>query len=257
MRADAVAVALLLAGLFPNLGNAQVYHYRTPPPPVTAQYEAWQFNNEPIMVAGLVYYATRESRFFDPEIMTQIGVYRSVPVYADVTLEPWSVIYVPVGRQIMRGYERKREGELAGTQGSRVPAFPVDIPSSIAPWDDRTAVSPAEVGTVGSTIPPAAHEHHDYSRVSSAAAPAPPPATPPEPMHVVSIPAPQSNDGVWLEFEGTRWYAQGRAATFDDIRFVRIGDYHGFPVFRERNGPADEIWVRVVPDGPVAPYRRR
>src|SRR5262245_30353193 len=87
--------------------DAQVYQFRTPPPPVTAQYAEWQVNSEPIIVNSLVYYPTRETRFFDGEIMAQVGVYRSVPVYADVTLEAHSVIYVPVGRNLVRGYERR------------------------------------------------------------------------------------------------------------------------------------------------------
>src|SRR3954453_13718434 len=113
MRPCTVVTIALMALLLPTIGNAQ--------PPVTAQSAQWQIYSEPIIVNGLIYYPTREMRFFDPRIMTQTGVYQSVPVYADVTLEPHSVLYVPVTRTMMRGYERRREGELAGTQGSRVP----------------------------------------------------------------------------------------------------------------------------------------
>src|SRR5690349_2787999 len=111
-------VVLSLTLLLRTAPVAQVYQWRTPPPPVTAQYAEWQFGNEPIIVNSVLYHPTRETRFFDGEIMTRVGVYRSVPVYADVTLEPHSVVYIPVGRSLMRGYERRREGELAGTQGS-------------------------------------------------------------------------------------------------------------------------------------------
>ena len=43
----------------------------------------WQVSNEPILVQGLIYLPTREYRMFDGQVMTQIGVYQGVPVYAD------------------------------------------------------------------------------------------------------------------------------------------------------------------------------
>ena len=61
---------------------------------------------------------------FDGKVMAPVGVYQRVPVYADVTLEPYSVVYVPVARNQLRVYERRRDGELAATTGSRTPSFP-------------------------------------------------------------------------------------------------------------------------------------
>jgi hypothetical protein len=92
--------------------------------------------------------------------MSQVGVYRHVPVYADVTLEPHSVVYLPIGRQSMRGYERRREGELAGTTGSRMPAFPVEVASSITtaprelgPKCSHLSERPGTLSTAGAAIP--------------------------------------------------------------------------------------------------------
>jgi hypothetical protein len=56
--------------------------------------------------------------------MAPIGVDEGVPIYADTTLEPWSIIYLSVGRERMRAYERARDRELAGTTGSRTPWYP-------------------------------------------------------------------------------------------------------------------------------------
>ena len=42
-----------------------------------------------------------------------------------------------------------------------------------------------------------------------------------------------------------------------DDRFIQIGEYRGFPVYRARTGPANEIYIPSVPDGPVAPYKKR
>jgi hypothetical protein len=251
------AAVLTLAVLLPNLGSAQVYQSKTPSPPVSAQYEAWQFNDEPILVNGLIYYPTRERRFFDGEIMSQVGVYRHVPVYADVTLEPHSVVYLPIGRQSMRGYERRREGELAGTTGSRMPAFPVEVASSITtmPRELRPEVL-APIGTSGTF------------RTEDAAIPAPAPEVAietaerpnvprPARTNIESIPQPRENNGVWLEYAGSRWYSDGPAAVFDPNRFIEIGNYRGFPVYRDKSRGAEEIWVRVVAGGPVAPYAKR
>ena len=72
-----------------------------------------------------------------------------------------------------------------------------------------------------------------------------------------SIPRPIGANGVWLEFNGARWYADGPAASFTPDRFEPVGEYRGFPVYRDRNGGKSEIWVSVVKDGPVAPYLKR
>ena len=37
----------------------------------------------------------------------------------------------------------------------------------------------------------------------------------------------------------------------------KVGEYRGFPVYRETAGKHDEIWVQVVTGGPLAPYERR
>jgi hypothetical protein len=180
-----------------------------------------------------------------------------VPVYADVTLEPHSVIYLPVGRSMMRGYERRRDGELAGTTGSRMPAFPVEIPSPLTAAAEPRELTPealaaggsvAAVGTAGSVLPAPARE-------SAAAAPTNVPR--PSRTPIESIPRPRDIDGVWVEYAGSRWYADGPATVFDDDRFVQIGVYRGFPVYRDKKRGAEEIWVRVVADGPVAPYAKR
>jgi hypothetical protein len=236
-------VLVTMAVSLPIMTSAQVYQWRTPPPPVTAQYAEWQFNDEPMLVNSLIYYPTRETRFFDGSIMVQVGVHRSIPVYADVTLEPHSVLYVPVGRNLMRGYERRREGELAGTEGSRVPAFPVDIPSSIQP---TAAPIPAPIAVPPSPTPALTRELVSAPITARAV-----------PTRMESIPGPGGPNGVWLLFDGVRWYSRGAATIFAADRFTKVGEYRGFPVYREKEGRRDEIWVAVVKDGPVAPYTRR
>jgi len=194
MRVFVGGALLFSALLFPKIGMAQAYQVRTPAPEVTAADAEWQVASDPIVVQGLLFYPTRETRMFDGQIMAQIGVYERVPVYADVTLEPFSIVYVPIGSQRMRTYERKREGELAGTTGSRTPSFPVDVASpttaearpiatagSIAPTVDRDAApAPIERG-----LPPSSSSASRRARIET-------------------IPTPRSatRNGIWIEFCG-------------------------------------------------------
>jgi hypothetical protein len=81
---------------------------------------------------------------------------------------------------------------------------------------------------------------------------------PPEARHVTigSVPPPGTPNGVWLMYGDARWYSAGAAAPFSTERFVQIGDYHGFPVYRAKEGDPDVIFIGVGPGGPVAPYKR-
>ena len=139
MRAFVLGIGLTVAVLFPIVSNAQVYPFRTAPPEVTASAAEWQINSQPILVNSSVYLPTRAIRLFDGQVMVRVGMYQGVPVYADVTLEPNSIIYVPVGGDRMRTYERRRDRELAGTTGSRTPSFPVEIPAPRRRRADRRA----------------------------------------------------------------------------------------------------------------------
>src|ERR671931_143627 len=97
---------LLVAVLLPAAGRAQAFQFRSPAPEVSAATAMWQISGEPIIVQGLVYRPTREYRLFDGQVMTEVGIYQGVPVYTDTTLEVYSLVYVPVGGQRMRTYER-------------------------------------------------------------------------------------------------------------------------------------------------------
>jgi len=243
MRVFVLSLGLLAAVALPIMGNAQVYPLRTAPPEVTAATAEWQINGEPIMVNSAVYQPTRAIRLFDGQVMTQVGVYERVPVYADVTLEPHSLVYLPIGGDRMRTYERRRDRELAGTTGSRTPSFPVGV-ATPSPVEEHV------VGTTGSVVPTAA---------GPAVVPGPSPVPPSRSRRTTTetIPPPRSNEGVWLEFAGRRWYSAGSATSYSSDRFTKIGEYRGFPVYRDKSGKPDAIWVPVVQDGPLTPYSKR
>src|SRR5262249_16644261 len=146
--------------------------------------------------AGDLYYATPERVFFDGHVMMQVGVYRGVPVYADATVEPHSIVYVPVAAGMLRRYERRRAGPLAGTEGSRTPGFPVE--------------SARVTQTQGREMPPGIS--------ADQVLPPPPPlsaivrASIPAIRRAPAEPKPQTSmNGVWVEYDGSRWYSAGPA----------------------------------------------
>jgi hypothetical protein len=246
---------------------------------VTASNADWQTNGSPIVVDGVVYYATRGFREFDGQVMVQVGLFEGVPIYADATLEPYSELYVPVGGTRMRAYERRRDGALASTSASRVPSFPIIVRTEPAPGQriDETVAAVGGDRRVGYGAFPdtargagAGSAFNAADRLGGTAAaydltPAPASAatntadrgvTPRTMMQ--SIPRPSTNNGVWLEFDNARWYAVGPATAFSPDRFEPLGEYRGFRVYRDKTRADSAIWVSVVKDGPaVAPYAKR
>jgi hypothetical protein len=107
------------------------------------------------------------------------------------------------------------------------------------------------VGTAGTIVPSAVGTARES--VTS------PERTPSTRTRIETIPRPRATGGagVWLEFNGARWYAAGAAVPFFSDRFTPVGEYRGFPVYRANNADPDRIWVSVVQDGPLAPYEKR
>jgi hypothetical protein len=220
----AVAAALLDSdGL-----NAQVDWQPTPAPQISAL-AAWQVQADPIFYAGDFYDASGPNVFFDGNVMVRTGAFRDVALYTDTTRQPFSVILAPIGRSLMRPYERRPAAALVpvGT-GGRIPALLTDRDGHVAvAGEDRDSLS----DTVSSTA-------------STAHA-------------IESIPRPDSNSGVWIEFDDARWYSAGSAVVHTPDRFTQVGSYSGIPVYQLRSGARDVIYVPSVLDGPLAPYRRR
>src|SRR5688572_3085929 len=122
----------LLAMLVAAPAAAQIQSRPTDPPLVTAANESWYQLREPVQFAGDLYYPAGAVQFFNGNTMVRTGHYNGVPLYADATVEPYSVILVPVSRGLMQPYEKLRRGDLAGTTGSRAPSFPVQLTPTAA-----------------------------------------------------------------------------------------------------------------------------
>jgi hypothetical protein len=262
MRSIIPGAFLSVALLMPIIGTAQVLSRPTATPELSAANADWQIRNEPIFHAGSVYYPAGASVFFDGKIMVRTGVHNGIPLYADVTIEPYSIVFVPVGRGVMRPYERRREGELAGTVGSRAPSFPVqrDSDLSVRSQPGVSRLLPVQI--------PERDVMPEAVPVGTMGVGAPRPAQSVSTMSVRTVPAqrpvasyerrPTGNDGVWIEFDGARWFSSGPAVSFTPDRFVPTGAYRGFVVYRDTmGGRADTIFVTIVPNGPIAPYSRR
>ena len=125
-----LAAAALSSALLVPAARAQVNMQPTPAPTVTAENEAWYQSGEPLMFAGNLYYPAGPAIHFIANEMVRSAFYRGIPLYSRTTIEPYSVVFVPVAGGMMQPYERPRTGDIAGTSGSSVAALPVDIASS-------------------------------------------------------------------------------------------------------------------------------
>ena len=214
-----LSVFLVAALLLARAATAQLVQTPTPPPTVTAADAAWQVGGDPVFYAGAYYKPSGPTVFFDGNTMVRSGAYEGVPLYVDATSTTFSRVLVPIGGNLLRPYERT-EGAAAGTIESG-PATP--------------STGPGPAGPEGTTPP----------LVTS----------PPQPA-VESILRPTANRGIWISYRGVRWHSAGPSVSYSADRFVRVGQYRGLPVFRDKNGPANEVYVPVVKDGPLAPFRK-
>ncbi|MGH9347146.1 MAG: hypothetical protein ACRD26_07750, partial [Vicinamibacterales bacterium] len=234
---------------------AQVQSRPTDPPLVTAASESWYQLREPIQFAGERYYHAGSAVFFDGNTMVRSGYYNGVPLYMDTTIEPYSVVLVPVRRGLMQPYERLRRGDLAGTTASRTPSFPVRATADVfsfpgAPGAPTQLQQP--IGAIASSLEIA------LARPSSAPVPVTTgaqPATPARSEPMVSILRPESNDGVWVRYQGQKWVSAGAAVPLRAAEFRAVGQYGGFPVFVRHN--EEKTIYLPTRAGLVAPYRAR
>jgi hypothetical protein len=287
MRRIFVVILGLLVLLSAYPATAQVQSRPTDPPLVTAVNESWYVNGDPIQYAGDLYYRAGATVFFNGNTMVRSGHYNGVPLYANTTVEPYSVVLVPIGRGLMQPYEKPRRGDLAGTTASRMPSFPVgSIPQDPAvleapgPPTGLPTASPGsinvftpEAGAVGTTgivnPPPPVNQpplagvaaRQQAGRTATPQSGGTPGAVgtagyvpPQQSSPVVSLRRPDSNVGVWVRFGGERWVSDGVAIPFVASDFVRVGDYAGYPVYA-RSGLKEEKIYLPSRAGLVAPYK--
>jgi hypothetical protein len=245
--------ALMLLATAP--AGAQVVSRPTEPPLVTAENDAWYRLREPVVLGGEAYYPAGATVFFNGNTMVRTGHYHGVPLYADATLEPYSIVFVPIGSGLMQPYERVRAGDLAGTVGSRTPSFPVrtrpeprDVPvaasAPTSPPPSIRAVRAAEEGAVGTT-----------GRISEpvAVGTGGTRASPQQRQSVTTLRPAENNDGIWLRFMGAKWVSAGPAVALRAFDFVQVGEHAGFPVYARKGLDEDRIYLPSA--GGVVPFK--
>jgi hypothetical protein len=265
--------AVLLLFLAAAPAAAQIQSRPTDPPIVTAVNETWYQLRQPIQFAGDVYYPAGATVFFNGNVMVRTGHYDGVPLYADTTVEPYSVVLVPVSRGVLQPYERLRHGELAGTTGSRPPSFPVrasgEPPLLQAPSAPTGAprltsaigigADDAVVGTTGTAVYTAgtiarapASDNAGARPVGTVGRSASSTANIGRATPLVTVRRPQSNDGIWVQFAGEKWVSAGTAVAMES-EFRRVGEYAGFPVYARED--REETIYLPTRAGLLAPYR--
>jgi hypothetical protein len=228
--------------LLPMTATAQVMLRPADKPLVTAENELWYLAAEPLTFSGTFYYPAGPRVFFNPNEMVRSGSYRGIPLFTLATREPYGVLYVPVGGGLMQPYERRRSGEVAGTVGTSAPSFPVqrdlepearDYPlQAQGPPALREWVPPAEADVVSNMGGyPRGAEGSDWRE-------------PRGPLVTARMPA--GLNAFYIEHQGQRWFAAGKAVVLDPAAFTRAGDYRGFPVYVARSGQPGLIFVSVA-----------
>ncbi|HXW07697.1 MAG TPA: hypothetical protein VD833_20885 [Vicinamibacterales bacterium] len=245
---------------------AQMTYHPAAPPIVTAENEVWYLQGEPITFSGSLYYPAGPQVYFNGYDMVRTGGYRGVPLFQRRSIEPYSRVYVPLAGGLMQPYERRREGELAGTVGSTLPAFPVQTASEQY-WLETAAPGVGQAAGPPTFAGPVSQWPFDYGYPVTVAQPQPAATTgtvEPEPARPPAGPLataklPEGLNGIFIQYDGRRWFSSGAAVEFDAARFTRIGEYHGFNVYADQSGAGDAVYVAVSADTPtlIAPYATR
>lgn len=264
MNRPARLVACSIVGaLLSTVVLAQVNLQPTPPPLVTAENETWYRAGEPVMSAGSIYYLAGPATHFNGNEMVRTAFYQGIPLYSRTTIEPYSVVFVPIGGGMMQPYERRRTGQIAGTSGSTVSALPVEIPSAVggsaapilqAPAPPTFAAQPVVV-----EVAVAPWQPEPRTQVES-----PTPAVGTS-GRVASSPRPattrirrQAANGIFVAFQNGRWFSSGPAASLDPRLLTRIGEWYGFPVYAARGAGDSTIYIPIAEGlDLVAPYSKR
>ncbi len=267
MRYAAAVFAILLSA--PVL--AQVNYRPTDPPIVSAENESWYRLGEPLIFAGELYYPAGPVVFFNGDVMVPTGHYNGIPIYVDTTIEPYSIVLVPIGRGQLQPYERRRDGNLAGTSGSRPPSFPGGPPYSsnfpaagavsptnlplpigaIGAFTPEPGVSLSEIGVfipqTGAFIPEAGAVSTAGSSVPSTA------GTPSQPVR--QRPGrPFRYDNISFQFKGEKWVMAGPSVSVLPEGMEVIAEHKGFPVFAAPGREHARVYLPITP-ARFAPFR--
>ena len=141
---------------------AQVHSRPTEPPIVTAENEQWYKLGEPLQVGGDLYYPAGPQVFFNGNTMVRTAHYNGVPLYADTTIEPYSVdpraggarhhaaVRAAAARRPGRN-DRQPHAVVPGGRGLGVRLSRADHGAGVA---DESAAADRRTSTCSTTVPP-------------------------------------------------------------------------------------------------------
>ncbi len=248
-----VGFAAAICAASPATGQVNV---RTPEPRVTAENAPWYLSGEPVTFDGNIYYPTGPRVYFNRYEMVRTGDYRGVPLYSQTTIEPYSIVFLPVGQNLMQPYERRRTGQLAGTAGSRAPSFPLVLPSEeetlILP---EAAAPPVRVGPLTAWAPARVRHgrRHSHRRRDARPRPSQPAGT----GVMRTVERPEGLNAVYIQFDDHRYFSSGPPVLLGRDGFGRVGEYQGLPVYAREQDPRP-VYVPVQRDAELlARYTRR
>lgn len=270
MNSRAGIVVITLAAILVTIPTAlaQMNMQPTPTPIVTADNEAWYQAGIPISHAGNTYYPAGALVHFNANEMVRTGHFQGIPLYSRTTIEPYSLVFVPLSGGLMQPYERRRAGDVADTVGSLTPSFPVVRPAEQSGMEFvpgaglvQAPAPPSQVGAIEDRILTAAPAATAPAATGAAIGTAGSPAAtvqPATPIRLATARRPQGLNGVFIDFGNRRYFADGPAVSFNEQLFTRIGDYRGFPVYQQR-GQERTVYIPPLAGTPglVAPYRAR
>jgi hypothetical protein len=256
-----------------HVAHAQSTLQPTPPPSVTAETEEWYHNGEPVMLGGGMYDRGGPQVHFNRNEMVYSGMYRGIPVYSRVlVIEPLGVVYVPLSGGLMQPYERRIDRAIgtAGpfslstaeiAPGTGVAASPVLQAAAFPTLGSPIAFNEMAAGPSGAPTPLLMAQTPDRVATSGRATNAPSSvgragrAAPARARRASRVP--QAANGVFIEFDNSRWFSSGPATLFNAKSFTRVGELRGFPVYTTR-GRGATIFVPVAEGlDLVAPYSKR
>jgi hypothetical protein len=240
---------------------AQITIQPTAAPTVTAETESWYLMNEPVFFAGNAYYPSGPAIHFLPNEMVLSGLFRGIPLYTRTTIEPYSLVFLPIGGGMVRPYERRRAGDLAGTTGSSVPSFPVEIPMASSRSTPLQAAGPPFVetgGIVAESLPSGQIQLSRAPEAGTSTAASAPSATGASSASGVGTAGRRTStsaakartarpgDGIYVEFNNQRWYSSAPPTSLDATTLRRVGDWHGFPVYTSRRTGGSTIYIPIA-----------
>jgi hypothetical protein len=202
--------------------QAQVILQPTPAPRVTAENATAFTKGEPIYWNGDIYYPTRPAQLFNPLQMVRTGSFYGIPLYIDPMHEPGSIVFLPLSDRLVQPYE---------PVSTPAPVYdPLPAPAPVGVASLRSMAEPMAVGTTG--------------RVAAVPLPS-----------ISSLTPPTGVNGIWINYDGRRWFLAGRAIDYDAATLAEVGMYHGWSVYT-RTGDRSTIYIPTTP-GRLAPYRAR